>query len=54
VKNNEGTENQQTTPSAERWIDSGNQLENFEPEMIQVTSKVTTEYIGCELNSTTC
>ena len=37
---NEGTENQQTTPSAETLIDSGNQLENFEPEMIQVTSKI--------------
>jgi len=35
VQNNEGTENQPTTPTAESLIDRGNQLENFEPEMIQ-------------------
>jgi len=36
VQNNEGIENQQKTPSAEsQVIDRGNQLENFEPEMIQ-------------------
>jgi len=44
VQNNEGIENQQKTPSAEsQVIDRGNQLENFEPEMIQVTQKITTE-----------
>jgi len=42
VQNNEGTENQQTTPTAESLIDRGNQLENCETEMIQVIPKITT------------
>ena len=39
MQNNEGTENQQTTPSPESLIDGENQMENFEPEMTQVYFK---------------
>ncbi|XP_020607500.1 adhesion G protein-coupled receptor L3-like, partial [Orbicella faveolata] len=52
VQNNEGTENQPTTPTAESLIYRGNQLENFEPEMIQNSEESRRDIVPVETGLT--